>query len=330
MRKLYFLLPGTTRQFYCGGLWAELKTVQLAQQVGDAQVVTYRQREPDTLFLSDLLQQPPQSDVIFVASWGFDVPKLARRLRDRNLVYHAHSSGYGFRLPAAVPIITVSRNTLGYWGQQSPHALIYYLPNQISDEFQNLGLPRDIDVLVHARKSSTYLLQHLIPALQPHCRVHIIDGFVEDLAALFSRATVYLYDSAEYWALQGVTEGFGLQPLEAMACGCQVFSSVNHGLSDYLDPGFNCHKIAGYSTDFDVQRIVQVLKAESQFAIPATLLSEYRTDNILQRLQVILAELNLFFDHTLHPSSHIAALTRSRLLQLRIQYLWRKVQQKLS
>ena len=44
--------------------------------------------------------------------------------------------------------MTVSRNTLGYWGQRSPHSLLYYLPNQISDEFCDRHQPRDIDVLV--------------------------------------------------------------------------------------------------------------------------------------------------------------------------------------
>jgi hypothetical protein len=33
MRKLYFLVPGTYGKFACGGLWAELKTVKLAQQI---------------------------------------------------------------------------------------------------------------------------------------------------------------------------------------------------------------------------------------------------------------------------------------------------------
>jgi glycosyltransferase involved in cell wall biosynthesis len=72
----------------------------------------------------------------------------------------------------------------------------------------------------------------------------LINSFVDDLSKLFNRSKVYLYDSAEYWAQQRVSEGFGLQPMEALACGCQVFSSINGGLSDYLDPGFNCYKIA--------------------------------------------------------------------------------------
>lgn len=329
MRKLYFLVPGTTGKFACGGLWAELKTLQLAQQVCQAEVVTYRNRETNVLFLEDLLRTPDLDNVIFVISWGFDVAKLAAKLKPYNVIYHAHSAGYGFKLPGHIPIITVSRNTLGYWGQESPHALLYYLPNQISDEFQNLGLERDIDVLVQARKSSEYLLQELIPALQQHCNVCVVNSFVEDLPGLFNRAKVYLYDSAEYWAQQGVTEGFGLQPMEALACGCQVFSSINGGLSDYLDPGFNCHKIAGYSKEYDLQRILKVINSSNQPTLSADFFAEYRTDNITKRLTVILQEINEFFDHKHQSASPIRDLTRLRITQLRIKSFWKKLRTKL-
>jgi glycosyltransferase involved in cell wall biosynthesis len=316
MRKLYFLLPGTFGKFACGGLWAELKTVNLAQQICRAEVVTYRQREKDKLFLDDLLEEKNLDDAIFVLSWGFDVARLANKLKAYNLVHHAHSAGYKFHLPASIPIITVSRNTMGYWGQLSPHALIYYLPNQISDEFKNLHLERDIDVLVQARKSSEYLLKYLIPALQKFCRVVVINSYVEDLPGLFNRAKVYLYDSAEYWAQQRVSEGFGLQPLEALACGCHVFSSVNGGLSDYLDPGFNCYKIAGYSQEYDVQRIKKLLDSSEKLQLTAQFFAEYRQENILQRLQVILEELNEFFDHKVQYPSNIKSLTKLRIAQL--------------
>jgi hypothetical protein len=57
MRKLYFLLPGTDGNFACGGLWAELKTVNLVRQFCSAEVVTYRQKESGKLFLDDLLEE---------------------------------------------------------------------------------------------------------------------------------------------------------------------------------------------------------------------------------------------------------------------------------
>ncbi|ASC73759.1 hypothetical protein XM38_047310 [Halomicronema hongdechloris C2206] len=328
MRTLYFLLPGTYGRFACGGLWAELKTLNLAQQICTAAVVTYRQREKDTLFLEDVLARSELEDVIFVLSWGFDVPKLARQLRSHHTIYHAHSTGYGFRLPATVPIITVSRNTLGYWGQQSPQALLYYLPNLISHEFQNRHQPRDIDVLVQVRKSSEYLLKQLVPALQDQCNLVLLDGYVADLADLFNRSHLYLYDSAEYWAQARLTEGFGLPPLEAMACGCQVFSSVNSSLADYLDPGFNSYKIAGCSVDYDVARIRQALTSPTRLGLTETDLAPYRFQALVHRLEVILQDINHFFDG--HYSLTIAPLTARRLLRLRWQRTLAKLQQRLQ
>lgn len=329
MRKLYFLVPGTSGKFKCGGLWAELNTLNLAQQVCEAELVTYQQREPDTLYLAELLQTNPLDSVIFVVSWGFDVARLIPRLQGYPVIYHAHSSGYGFKLPSRVPIIAVSRNTMGYWGQRSPNAPIYYLPNQIADEFCDWGLERDIDVLVQARKSSEYLIQHLVPTLQQHCQVRVVDTYVEDLAQLFNHAKVYLYDSAEYWALQGVSEGFGLQPMEALACGCQVFSSVNGGLSDYLDPGFNCHKIAGYSQAYDVQRILDALKITEPLRLSDPVLAEHRIESITRRFQVILADLNTFFDHQSRTSASIPGLTWRRMAKLQIQRILHKLKEKL-
>jgi glycosyltransferase involved in cell wall biosynthesis len=328
MRKLYFLVPGTHGKFACGGLWAELKTVKLAQQICSASVVTYRQRETDQLFIDDLLTAENLDAAIFVISWGFDIPKLAAKLHQYHVIYHAHSAGYKFRLPASIPIITVSRNTMGYWGQKSPHSLIYYLPNQISNEFHNLHLQRHIDVLVQARKSSHYLIKQLIPALQQKCHVKLVDSYVEDLPGLFNQAKIYLYDSAEYWAQQRVSEGFGLQPMEALACGCEVFSSVNGGLSDYLDPGFNCYKIAGYSQEYDVQRIINVVKSSQTQTLPAEFFAEYRTENIIQRLQVILEEINEFFDHKRDFPGNIADLSPTRIAKLRFQNLWQKFEKK--
>ena len=328
MRTLYFLVPGTSGRYWCGGLFAELQTVELAQQLCPAEIVTYQQREPDHLFLDDLLQRPELAQAIFVISWGFHIPKLVKRLQGHHVIYHAHSCGYGFRLPSEIPIITVSRNSMGYWGQRSPNSLIYYLPNPVASEFTKLHRPRDIDVLVQSRKSSTYLMTQLVPALQRQCHVVVLDRFVEDLAGLFNRTKVYLYDSAEYWATSRVSEGFGLPPMEAMACGAEVFSSVNSALADYLDPGFNCHKIGCYATDYDVERILTVIAADHQGLSQAALLP-YRAPQITQRLEVILREINCFFDRIDSYAADVPGLSPARLLRLRLQQLAAKVQKKL-
>lgn len=325
MRKLYFLVPGTGIKFACGGLRAELKTLNLAQQICQSQVVTYRQREPETLFLDDVLSAQSLEDVIFVISWGFDIPTLAAKLKHYHIIYHAHSAGYNFILPPSIPIMAVSRNTMGYWGQKAPSSLIYYLPNQISNEFTNFHIERDIDVLVQARKSSEYLIKQLVPELKKYCQVFVVDSYVEDLGQLFNRAEVYLYDSAEYWAQQKVSEGFGLQPMEALACGCQVFSSVNGGLSDYLDPGFNCYKIAGYSTTYDVQRILKSIDSSDKMMLSEQVLSEYRAENIIKRLELILGDINLFFDNKPQYINDIQELTKLKFSKLFLKRVFRRI-----
>ncbi|MFK8185477.1 MAG: glycosyltransferase [Phormidesmis sp.] len=350
LRKLLFLLPGTTKQFFAGGLTAELKTLKIAQRIVEAEVVTYRQKEADTLFLDDVLSDARYRDCLFVVSWGFDVPKLIRRIGNRPTLYHAHSAGYGFALPARIPIMTVSRNTMSYWGEKALGSLIYHLPNEISPAFENRCQPRDIDVLVQSRKSSEYLMQKLVPHLQARCKVVVLDSYVEDLVGLFNRATVYLYDSAEYWGRYGLTEGFGLPPMEAMACGCTVFSSVNHALADYLDPGFNSYKIAGHSTGYDAQRILKVISDRSSqpgqqtdAALPVPVVpgsavdasidffAPYRPAQIEERLRVILQEVNAFFDYQYQAQveSDIPQLTRQRVFYLTLKRVVSKLKSKL-
>jgi glycosyltransferase involved in cell wall biosynthesis len=116
--------------------------------------------------------------------------------------------------------------------------------------------------------------------------------------------------------------------MEALACGCQVFSSINGGLSDYLDPGFNCYKIAGYSQEFDAQRILKALKSEIPLTLLPEVLHEYRSENIIRRFAVILAEINHFFDHKPTLPSPIKSLTRLRLAKLFTQKVLRKLKQK--
>ncbi len=271
-------MPGTTGRFRCGGLLVELQTAGLLGALRPTELVTYRQREPDHPYWEDLLaQEPAPGSALWVVSWGFDVPPLLRRLRGRPVAYHAHSSGYGFSLPPGVPVLAVSRNTLGYWGARAPRAPLFLVPNALQAKWLERGARppagdrppgsagpmagppgarRPVDVLVQERKCSAYVLQELVPALrQAGLRVEVQRGWVDDLVDLFNSATVFLYDSADYWRGRGVSEGFGLPPIEALACGCVVFSSLNHALADTLDPGLLGHQIGCGSLAADVERI---------------------------------------------------------------------------
>jgi hypothetical protein len=201
-----------------------------------------------------------------LVSWGFDVPQLLRRLRGRATAYHAHSSGYGFDLPAGVPVLAVSRNTLGYWGDRAPRNPLFLVPNALEPMWLQRGARgssglRSIDVLVQQRKSSRYVLERLVPALRARgLRVEVQSGWVDDLVDLFNSAAVYLYDSAPYWRGRGVSEGFGLPPIEALACGCVVFSSLNHALADNLNPGLLGHQLGAGTLVADLDRISAAVK----------------------------------------------------------------------
>ena len=324
-------MPGTGPRFRCGGLSVALQTARLLSQLRQTEVVTYRAREPAHLFFDDLLdQEAAPGQALWLVSWGFDVPRLLKRLRGRRAVYQAHSSGYGFDLPPGLPVVAVSRNTLGYWGDRAPRNPLFLLPNALEPQWlergarQNASDRRPIDVLVQQRKSSDYVLRQLVPALRSRgIRVEVQSGWVEDLVDLFNSAKVYLYDSAEHWRAAGVTEGFGLPPLEAMACGCVVFSSLNHALADTLTPGELGHQIGCGSLAYDVERIVAAVANpaawRSSASVVDTFLEGYSEPVLKQRWQVLLALLD-----ELLPSLQGKVVLQSRpLWRLRLKRIGR-------
>ena len=299
LRPLKVLIPGLGRRFRCGGLAVEQQLVNAAQALQPAELVTYRQREAGYPFLDDLLRQEPPTVAaaapLWLVSWGFHVPRLLRRLHGRAVAYHAHSTGYGFHLPPAVPVLAVSRNTLGYWGARSPRNPLFLLPNVPERQFANGGEERRIDVLVQQRKTSPYVLHRLVPALRARgLRVEVQREWVADLAALFNRSRVYLYDSADHWRRAGVSEGFGLPPLEAMACGCVVFSSLNHALADHLTPGVNCFQIGAGTLDVDVERICGV--CSGQLRLPAAPGAAATAETSQAHLLRVLQDVNAHWD----------------------------------
>ena len=260
-------MPGTSSRFRCGGLSVAKQTVRLLSELRPTTLVTYRERTVQHPFIDDLLKEELVDDkCLWIVTWGFDVPRLLKRLRGRNVIYHAHSSGYGFKLPPSVPIVAVSRNTMGYWGHHASRNPLFFIPNALESQWIERGdlngdlAIRPIDVLVQKRKSSNYLLFELVPALRAKgLRVEIQNDWVEDIVRLFNDSKVFLYDSTEHWSAAGVTEGFGLPPIEAMACGCIVFSSLNHALADILTPGEIGHQIGCGSLSNDVDRITAAL-----------------------------------------------------------------------
>ena len=312
-RQLYFLFP--QMNINSGGHLAQVNFLAIAQSITNAQPVTYRQRETNTLFLDEIIKQDNPDNNIYIIHWGPDIGKLLKKLKDKQVVYFAHSTGYSLKIPARVPIITVSKHSQAYWGRYAPNSLLFHLPNEISSKYTNLNQERPIDVLVQKRKSSKYLIDELVPALKPHCNLVLIDYWVDDLASIFNQSKVYLYDSTEYWVQSKASEGFGLPPLEAMACGCTIFSSLNDALSDYLDPSFNCYKLRVYSKEFDRERILAAV-ANWQNNSYLDIIDQYRFPAIQSRFQQILSEINLFFDHQNSFPENIPPINKTKPINL--------------
>ena len=305
------LVPGTGARFRCGGLKVALQTARLLATIRPTQVVTYRERQKDLPFLDDLLLEAGASmDVLWLVSWGFHIPWLLRRLRGRPVVYQAHSAGYGFDLPPGVPLVAVSRNTLGYWGDRAPRNPLFLVPNALESQWLERGdrrgaldcgsVQRPIDVLVQQRKSSRYVLNRLVPALREQgLHVEVQTGWVDDLVDLFNSAQVYLYDSAQHWRTAGISEGFGLPPLEAIACGCVVFSSFNHALADTLTPGQSAHQIGQGLLSHDVAQIQAAVSHPAAWRLPHqqldALLAPYSESVLRQRWIDTLQALDRFF-----------------------------------
>ena len=337
MRDLRFLVPGTGRRFRCGGLSVELQTARLVSALAPTEVVTYRERQDEHPFLDDLLRAEPvggaeANRALWVVSWGFDVPRLLRCLKGRPVAYHAHSSGYGFDLPPGVPVLAVSRNTLGYWGDRAPRSPLMLVPNALEPHWIERGARshasgrRPIDVLVQQRKCSAYVLEQLVPALRARgLTVEVQSGWVDDLVALFNSAAVVLYDSSDYWRGRGVSEGFGLPPIEALACGCVVFSSLNHALADCLDPGVLGHQLGQGTLGADVERIAAaVADPRGWQAEPAALkqlLDDLGEARLQQRWHRALAAINQHWDRLLQNGE--PPLRAPAPVQVRLT-LWRQ------
>lgn len=295
LRKMIFTVPTTSEK--SGGYSAEIDKAELLRDTCEVEIVTYETRSEGFRFLPDVVTGPVRDDEIFVTHWGPDVPRLLHMLKGRNTIHHSHSTGYGFKVPVDVPILTVSRNSMAYWGKTSPSSFILYAPNYIPQRFFNRHVDRDIDVLVQQRKSSPYLLDQLVPALQKQgLNVLLLDSWVDDITVYFNRSKVYLYDSSDFWNNKGVSEGFGLPPLEALACGCSVFSNVSDALADYLSPGVNCQKIRCVSLDYDVRRVKDAVSKWQDFPQESAAVTEFRQATVLKVWHQALVDLNDYFN----------------------------------
>jgi hypothetical protein len=299
--KVSFLLPGTTPAYHCGGLFYALNLARLMGERCETEVVTYENREQEYAFLGDIDVESLDDPPFWLVTWGPHVSRLLARLGGQRVVYYAQSPGWGIELPASVPIFCVSRYMVTYWTERAPHNPVFLFPPALDPAAANRGLPRDIDVLYLSRKTTPYVDGVLAPALRDRFDVHTVAEPVPhgELLELFNRAKVYLYDSKEASDGPAVdnVEGFGLQALEALVCGCTVASNVDGGLSDFLDPGVNCLQL-GVSLEHDVQGITGAVTSygPSDSGETEQLASRFSEDALRERVRRVVPALEAWCD----------------------------------
>ena len=291
-RPIAILVPQRAAGTYSGGHLTQLRLAEALAFVADVTVIGY-----DIRRAQDAVERHREvlNDSFVICGVGSHVERLAALLKSERVVYWANSVGWFNSLDSEVPILAASRYTLGYLGEIWPDSFLAYLPNPLSDEFTNERQQRTIDVLVQRRKCSRYVLDVLVPELQrTGLTVTVLDESVDSLASYFNRSCVFLYDSRDHWLRENLSEGFGLPPLEALACGCVVFSSVNAGLSDFIDPGVNAFKIAAGSLEQDVAQITSKV-ADFDEERQADL-SQFRYAAVQQRWITLEPLLEAFFE----------------------------------
>lgn len=321
----YLLLPGIlAAKWKCGGLLTGMRMAELLDSRVPTKIATYIDRESDYPYLDDILASADKRS-LFICAWGGHVEDLTLRLRGRRVVYFAQSMVWKIELPVAVPVICVSRFLMAYLMDRAPHNPIFLSGPAISPDCRDLKRERDIDVLFLARKSTEYLSDRLVPWLKARCRVQVVNEFIgqKELFELYNRSKVYLYSSAP--GLSGAVEGFGLQPLEAMLCGCVVFSNLDGGLSDFLEPERNCFKLESYSLAYDAKRILAAVQNPEGLLNPDAdeLRRRYGEEAFQLRMEKILAELDRFFSHAESFPHEAAPTGQGALGPLRRSWLHR-------
>ena len=297
-QEIRVLIPGMRM---CGGLFVAIKLAALMDRIIPTHVFTYIDKEAEFPFLN-MKQIPEDEDIVWLITWGPHVNHLLERLGDRKVIYYAQSVGWRISIPIGVPIFCVSSFVMSKWMEDAPYNPLYLVEPVLDPNCRNLHLDRDIDVLYISRKSTQYLDKILVPELQKYCKVYVHEQFVPEyteVLRLYNRSKVYLYSSENPIRYpRGIqwVEGFGLQPLEAMVCGCTVFSNLYGGLSTYLDPAICGHKLGIYSLEYDVNRILRAVHSHTGKNPKSEYLRQrYSIRNFYRRMKIIWPEIEGFF-----------------------------------
>jgi len=267
MSKHWFLQPSMEDRFYiCGGWQIFNRACELVGRMRETELVTYRHSEVGTRFLDDVPRSELEAGILWVY-WSSHVRELAERLAGcPRVVLYGMNEDYGRHFgqatPSRWPIVALSHFIAAHYAVKDPWRLIHYLGPVLHPAAVNRRVPRDIDVLVHVRKTTPYLRNELIPALEGRLKVRVLREWVpqEEFLDLLNRSRTYLYWVHKQIQGMWIYEGFGMQPLEAIACGATPVANAYGGLSDYLEAPYNSRKIGVHSLEYDVLQIERAVR----------------------------------------------------------------------
>lgn len=305
--KFAICLPTVTEPRIRGG--GHLHTMRFAQLLGEhcqVRLVSYERPEEGVWFLPDAEARLIAEGYTLLLTWGPDVNRLLKQYHGSlPVVFYQQSTDWGVDLPPDVPILSTSKYLMTYAQLRWPANPQLYMPPAIAPGCINLHRERDIDVLVIKRKMTPYILETLLPALREHCKVHLVERFIpqEELFELFNRSKVYVYAFAPQRSQHAETgwrmmEGFGLQVLEAIVCGCTVFTNLRGGMTDFVEPPLVGHCLECYAPQWDRDQILKAVRAHPHrepSGHARVLLERYGEAAFHERAAYVLANLRDFF-----------------------------------
>jgi glycosyltransferase involved in cell wall biosynthesis len=251
-----------------GGYLNTMRFAHLLAEHVEVRLVSYREREAGIWHLPDAEARLKAEKYILVLLWGTDVtPHIKKYYGKLPIIYYHKGIDFGVQLKPDIPILCNSKYLMAHAQENWPANPQFYLPPVLERNCCNFGQARDIEVLIIRRKQPSYIFDRLVPLLRNRCRLHVLDNFVgrDELFQLFNRTKIYLYAYAPQRTNHSETgwrmmEGFGTQPLEAMACGCTVFSNLRGGMADFVEPGTYGYRLESHSPEWDAHQILNAVQ----------------------------------------------------------------------
>lgn len=163
--------------------------------------------------------------------------------------------------------------------------LMLYHPAKIKNA------PFGIEVLKNLKKENSKLTAAIFSAREP---VHKIPEWIKVYIRPEIETLRLLYNSTKVYFNTSTWEGWGLTPMEAMACGCTVVAVKNKGIMAYLENNKNAYIISPKDKLGAADKIKALLKndhmRENFISESSQILQKYSADEMANKFEKALKE----------------------------------------